>query len=86
MTIHCEPRGSAKKCWVTGALEVGVYGGVAEEAADQVASGVLHSCPHLQQLVDSTTSVDLTPPTAVTCCQWEGTLFEHKTVFSSPLP
>lgn len=27
MTIHCEPCGSAKKCWVTGALEVGVYGG-----------------------------------------------------------
>lgn len=41
---------------------------------------------NLQQLVDSTTSVDLTPPMAVTCCQWEGTLFEHKTVFSSPLP
>lgn len=35
-------------------------GGVVEEAADQVASGVLHSCPYLQRLVDSTTSVGLT--------------------------
>lgn len=35
-------------------------GAVVEEAAGQVASGVLHSWPYWPQLVDSATSADLT--------------------------
>lgn len=71
--------------WVTGALEGGAHGGGANEAKAKWLLGLSTAVLRGSSLLRHHLLVSL-PLVAVTRCQWEGTLFEDKTIFSSPLP